>query len=50
MALRDGARAALGERFDPRAFHNALIDGGSVPLDVLDEEIDRWISAQKAAN
>ena len=48
-ALRDQARAALGERFDLRDFHNAVLDGGAVPLDVLDEEIGRWIAAQKAA-
>lgn len=47
-ALRDKAKAALGDRFDLRAFHNAVIDGGAVPLDVLNEEIDRWVAAQKA--
>jgi uncharacterized protein (DUF885 family) len=48
VALRDKAKAALGERFDLRAFHNAVIDGGAMPLEVLDEQIDRWIAAQKA--
>jgi uncharacterized protein (DUF885 family) len=48
-ALRDRARAALGERFDLRAFHNAVLDGGAVPLEVLDEEIGRWVQAQKGA-
>jgi uncharacterized protein (DUF885 family) len=43
-ALRDKARAALGNRFNLSAFHNALIDGGAMPLDVLEEEIDRWIA------
>jgi len=46
-ALRDKARAALGDRFSLSAFHNALIDGGAMPLDVLEEEIDRWIAEQK---
>ncbi len=49
VALRDKARAALGDRFDLRGFHNAAIDGGAMPLDVLDEEIDRWIAMQKTA-
>ena len=47
-AMRDRARAALGERFDLRAFHNAVLDGGAEPLEVLDGQIDRWIAAQKA--
>jgi uncharacterized protein (DUF885 family) len=47
VALRDKARAALGERFDLRSFHNGVIDGGAMPLDVLDEVIDRWIAAEK---
>lgn len=49
MALRDRARAALGARFDLRDFHNAVLDGGAVPLDVLEAQIDRWIAARKAA-
>jgi uncharacterized protein (DUF885 family) len=48
QALRDKAKAALGNRFDLRAFHNAVIDGGAMPLDVLDEEIGRWVAARRA--
>jgi uncharacterized protein (DUF885 family) len=48
-ALRARAKAALGERFDLRHFHNALIDDGALPLDVLESRIDEWIAAQKAA-
>jgi uncharacterized protein (DUF885 family) len=48
-ALRAKARAALGDRFDIRRFHNALIDDGPLPLDVLEGRIDEWIAAQKAA-
>jgi len=46
-ALREKARAALGPRFDLRDFHNAVIDGGAVPLDVLEEQIDRWIATSR---
>jgi len=46
-ALRAKARAALGERFDLRRFHNALIDNGAVPLDVLEAQIDEWIAAER---
>jgi uncharacterized protein (DUF885 family) len=45
--LRAKATAALGERFDVRRFHNALIDDGAVPLDVLDQRIDAWIEVEK---
>jgi uncharacterized protein (DUF885 family) len=48
-ALRAKAKAALGDRFDVRRFHNAVIDQGGLPLQVLEEEIDGWIAAQRAA-
>jgi uncharacterized protein (DUF885 family) len=47
-ALRAKARAELGDTFDLRRFHNALIDQGAVPLAVLDEQVDAWIAAEKA--
>ncbi len=46
-ALRTKAQAALGERFDLRRFHNALLDDGELPLDVLESRIDEWIAARK---
>jgi uncharacterized protein (DUF885 family) len=45
-ALRDKAKAALGERFDIRAFHNAILDDGALPLTVLEARIDEWIAAR----
>lgn len=45
--LRDRARAQLGERFDLRRFHNAVIDQGALPLDTLEKVIDDWIVTQK---
>lgn len=47
-ALRAKAKAALGERFDLRRFHNALIDNGALPLAVLEQQIDEWIDLEKA--
>jgi uncharacterized protein (DUF885 family) len=46
--LRARAEKELGPKFDLRAFHDAVLGLGPVPLDVLDSEIDRWIAARKA--
>ncbi|KRG65233.1 hypothetical protein ABB26_05395 [Stenotrophomonas humi] len=46
--LRDKAKAALGERFDVREFHHEILKDGSMPLDILEAKIDRWIASKKA--
>jgi uncharacterized protein (DUF885 family) len=46
--LRLRAQAALGPRFDIKAFHRAVLDSGALPLDVLDARIDRWIAEQQS--
>lgn len=46
--LRDGAKAALGDRFDFRAFNDALLLGGNVPMTVLGHVVDRHVAARKA--
>ena len=48
IELRERARQQLGDRFDLRAFHDALLGDGPLPLDVLDANMNRWIEAQKA--
>ena len=45
--LRARAAKALGAKFDLRKFHNALIDDGPLPLDVLEQRIDEWIKRQQ---
>lgn len=45
--LRAKAEQALGERFDIRAFHDAVLENGSVPLDVLEAHINGWIAQQQ---
>lgn len=37
------AQAALGAKFDPRAFHAQVLDTGALPMPVLEKKIDRWI-------
>jgi len=46
--LRERARQALGPKFDIRAFHDEMLDGGTLPLDLLESRTDRWIAQQKA--
>jgi uncharacterized protein (DUF885 family) len=45
--LRARAERQLAERFDVRAFHDAVLANGSVPLDVLDKQIDEFIASRK---
>ena len=47
LELRHRAEAALGARFDIKAFHTEVLKDGSLPLDVLETKIDRWIAAQR---
>jgi uncharacterized protein (DUF885 family) len=44
--LRTRAETALGDRFDVRKFHTAVLADGALPLDVLEAKIVRWIAAQ----
>ena len=46
--LRRRAEAALGPRFDIRAFHDAVLRNGSLPLDLLEEQVSRYIATARA--
>lgn len=48
VELRERARAALGPRFDLRRFHEEILRDGSMPLDILDAKMTRWIAAETA--
>ncbi len=43
VELREKARAALGPRFSLQAFHNVVLGAGSVPLEILASEVERYI-------
>ena len=47
--LRDEAKAALGDKFDYRTFHDTVLGGGALPLPVLQAKVHRWIETQKTA-
>jgi uncharacterized protein (DUF885 family) len=46
--LRERARKQLGDRFDLRTFHDEMLDGGTLPLDLLEARTDKWIQEQKS--
>ena len=45
--LRERAQKELGPKFDLRTFHDEMINGGSLPLDLLESRTDKWIAQQK---
>jgi len=46
--LRERAQKELGPKFDLRKFHDEMLDGGTLPLDLLEARTDKWIAQQKA--
>jgi uncharacterized protein (DUF885 family) len=48
--LRERAKQKLGARFDLKAFHDEILSGGALPLDLLDARVDRWIQVQLTAS
>ena len=50
LKLRARAQAELGSKYDISAFHDEILNGGALPLDVLDARATAWIAAQKSGN
>ena len=47
LELRQYAKEQLGDKFDIRAFHDEILGGGALPMDVLKERIHDWVALQK---
>ena len=45
--LRTNAEQELGERFDIRGFHDAVLGGGALPLNLLERRVDQWVTGRK---
>lgn len=45
--LRAKAEAELGDNFDIRGFHDTVLGGGTVPLSILEQQVDRWIESKR---
>ena len=48
LELRGRAQQELGAQYDIRAFHDEILNGGALPLDVLETRVTTWIQAVKA--
>ena len=49
LELRAKAEGELGDKFDIRGFHDTVLGGGALPLDLLEKRVDRWIAQSKSA-
>ena len=49
LRLREKAKAALGAKYDPRKFHDAILLSGSMPLTALENVVDLYIARTKQA-
>lgn len=47
LELREKAKSELGDDFDIRDFHDTVLGGGSMPLEILERRVNAWIEAQK---
>ncbi|MDX2411987.1 MAG: DUF885 family protein [Woeseiaceae bacterium] len=45
-SLRQNAEIALGDKFNVREFHDELLGGGALPLDILQQRMDAWLQGQ----
>jgi uncharacterized protein (DUF885 family) len=50
VELREKGRTALGEKFSLREFHTVVLNTGTVPLDLLERQVNAWIRVKGRAN
>lgn len=50
LSLRARAKQALGDKFDLKRFHDAVLKDGAMPLPILDAKMQRWIEQEKSAS
>jgi uncharacterized protein (DUF885 family) len=50
LSLRQKAKDSLGDKFDLREFHDAVLKNGAMPLDLLERVIDSYIAAKQKAS
>ena len=47
--LRERAQRELGNKFDQRQFHDAVLKNGALPLDILEEQVNAYIQSKQAS-
>ncbi len=48
LELREKAKHELGTKFDIRQFHDVVLTNGALPLDVLEDLVNRWIKSKQS--
>jgi uncharacterized protein (DUF885 family) len=48
LKLRQYAKDQLGDKFDVRAFHDEILNGGALPMDILSQRIYTWVANQES--
>jgi uncharacterized protein (DUF885 family) len=50
VELREKARKALGDKFSLREYHDVVLDTGTVPLEILERQVDAYIASARNRN
>ncbi len=48
LQLREKAKTELGNKFDIRAFHDTVLNGGALPLELLEKRVQQWVDKVKS--